>query len=167
VQNAPSQVTIVTGSNTGIGLETARRIAENGATVVLACRSMERGEAAKSDIEAHLAQCSSSSSSSSSGKSPFADSGKVLVRKLDLADLDSVKSFAVSFLDEFPRCEEDVKKCIHACMFCARARAAYALRDDLERAGGGAVLGTPPKAAVMPPNNFHSRSKQSNQIYIF
>jgi NAD(P)-dependent dehydrogenase (short-subunit alcohol dehydrogenase family) len=100
-------VTIVTGSNTGIGLETARRIAENGATVVLACRSLERGEAAKRDIEAHLAQCSSSSSPSS-GKSPFADSGKVLVRKLDLADLDSVKSFADSFLEEFPRCEYDV-----------------------------------------------------------
>jgi hypothetical protein len=40
------QVAIVTGGNAGIGLATARKLAERGAHVVLACRSKERGEQA-------------------------------------------------------------------------------------------------------------------------
>ncbi|AUX29278.1 MULTISPECIES: oxidoreductase [Sorangium] len=51
----PSQVgrvAVITGGNTGIGLETARALAERGATVVLACRDMERAGAAVAQIEA-------------------------------------------------------------------------------------------------------------------
>lgn len=51
----PSQVgrvAVITGGNTGIGLETARALAERGATVVLACRDMERAGAAVEQIRA-------------------------------------------------------------------------------------------------------------------
>jgi NAD(P)-dependent dehydrogenase (short-subunit alcohol dehydrogenase family) len=41
---------VVTGASGGIGLETARELARQGATVVLACRSAERGEAARRAI---------------------------------------------------------------------------------------------------------------------
>jgi NAD(P)-dependent dehydrogenase (short-subunit alcohol dehydrogenase family) len=45
------RVAIVTGSNTGIGYETARRLAvDYGMTVVLACRSREKGEQAVRQI---------------------------------------------------------------------------------------------------------------------
>ena len=35
---------VITGGNAGIGLETARGLVERGATVVMGCRSRERGE---------------------------------------------------------------------------------------------------------------------------
>ena len=42
---------IVTGANTGIGKETALGLAKLGATVVMACRDDERGEAAQREIK--------------------------------------------------------------------------------------------------------------------
>ncbi|WP_323791423.1 oxidoreductase [Nocardioides sp.] len=62
---------VVTGANSGVGLETARALAAAGATVVLACRSIERGaEAARTLV------------------------GDVEVAALDLSDLASVRTFA-------------------------------------------------------------------------
>ncbi|WP_437968934.1 oxidoreductase [Sorangium sp. So ce260] len=46
------RVAVITGGNTGIGLETARALAERGATVVLACRDMARAGAAAEQIKA-------------------------------------------------------------------------------------------------------------------
>ncbi|MGN6161152.1 MAG: oxidoreductase [Marmoricola sp.] len=65
---------IITGANSGIGLEAARALAHQGAHVVLACRSEEKGEAAARDI----------------GRTD----GSVEVRQLDVSDLSSVRSFA-------------------------------------------------------------------------
>lgn len=81
----PSQqgrLTIVTGANSGIGYQAARYLARAGATVVLACRNAEKGEAARAKI---------------ASSTPNAD---VQVRTLDVADLDSVRRFAAEFLSE-------------------------------------------------------------------
>jgi NAD(P)-dependent dehydrogenase (short-subunit alcohol dehydrogenase family) len=43
---------VVTGANSGIGLETARGLAQRGCRVLLLCRSAARAEAAKADIDA-------------------------------------------------------------------------------------------------------------------
>lgn len=67
---------IVTGSNSGTGKEAARRLAGAGAQVILAVRSVDKGERARADILA---------------EHPDAD---LEVRRLDLADLSSVRSFA-------------------------------------------------------------------------
>lgn len=45
------KIALVTGANVGIGLETARGLASQGATVVLLCRSRESGLAAQKDIQ--------------------------------------------------------------------------------------------------------------------
>ena len=62
---------IVTGANSGIGLPTAQAFAVAGARVVLAVRDMAKGEVAAGSIP-----------------------GACEVRKLDLADLTSVRAFA-------------------------------------------------------------------------
>jgi NAD(P)-dependent dehydrogenase (short-subunit alcohol dehydrogenase family) len=82
VDNIPDQtgrLALVTGANTGIGFETARALALKGARVVLACRSLEKGQQAVQRIEA---------------ESP---SGEVAAEQLDLADLSSIESFAARF----------------------------------------------------------------------
>ncbi|MBL8601320.1 MAG: SDR family oxidoreductase [Myxococcales bacterium] len=66
---------IVTGANTGIGKETARGLAAMGATVVLGCRNVDKGEAAKADIAA------------------TAPGATLHVLALDLGDLASIARF--------------------------------------------------------------------------
>jgi NAD(P)-dependent dehydrogenase (short-subunit alcohol dehydrogenase family) len=46
------KVCLVTGANAGIGQATALGLAQLGATVIMVCRSRERGEAARAEIQA-------------------------------------------------------------------------------------------------------------------
>jgi NAD(P)-dependent dehydrogenase (short-subunit alcohol dehydrogenase family) len=45
------KICLITGANAGIGKVTAQRLAEMGATVVMACRNKEKGEAARNEIK--------------------------------------------------------------------------------------------------------------------
>ncbi|WP_412062639.1 oxidoreductase [Rubrivirga sp. IMCC45206] len=79
LQHLPRQhgrTAVVTGANSGIGLETTRGLAVLGARVVMACRDTGRGAAAAADVLKSV---------------PGAD---LDVRALDLADLRSVRAFA-------------------------------------------------------------------------
>jgi NAD(P)-dependent dehydrogenase (short-subunit alcohol dehydrogenase family) len=67
---------VVTGANSGIGRVAARVLAAKGARVVLAVRDPEKGREAAAAME-----------------------GRVEVRRLDLADLSSVRAFAEGFTD--------------------------------------------------------------------
>src|SRR5580704_6661617 len=49
-------VTLVTGANKGLGYETARQLIEQGHTVYLGARSVERGEAAASELGGRFVQ---------------------------------------------------------------------------------------------------------------
>lgn len=71
---------VVTGANSGIGLETSRDLVSRGATVVMAVRDVERGEQARAQL---------------SGP------GTAVVAELDLADLDSVATFAKGFAEGY------------------------------------------------------------------
>ena len=76
---------IITGANTGIGLETAVDLAKRNARVILACRSVERGEKAAVEVRKR------------------SGNNNVVFFQLDLASLDSVRKFAAKILEEEPQ----------------------------------------------------------------
>ena len=75
---------VVTGANSGIGLETAVDMAKRNARVILACRSEERGEAAVADVKKR------------------SGNNNVVFVQLDLGSLDSVRTFAAKILKDEP-----------------------------------------------------------------
>ena len=76
---------IITGANTGIGLETAVDMAQRGARVILACRNPEKGRAAVQVVKKR------------------SKNEAVMFAQLDLASLQSVRDFATRILNQEPR----------------------------------------------------------------
>jgi NAD(P)-dependent dehydrogenase (short-subunit alcohol dehydrogenase family) len=87
-KNIPDQsgkIVIVTGANSGIGYEVSRALAHKGATVIMACRSLEKGETAAQQIRRENPK------------------GQLVLQQLDLANLNSVRQFAENFLSEYDK----------------------------------------------------------------
>jgi NAD(P)-dependent dehydrogenase (short-subunit alcohol dehydrogenase family) len=77
--DVPSQqgrTAVITGANTGLGLETAKVLAAKGASVVLAVRNLDKGQAAADQITA------------------ASRSADVTVHQLDLTSLDAIRKSA-------------------------------------------------------------------------
>jgi len=80
IPDQSGRVAVVTGSNTGLGLETAQALAGAGAEVVMAVRNLDKGEAAKATIlDAH-------------------PGATIHLQSLDLASLDSIGNAADEIL---------------------------------------------------------------------
>ena len=77
---------VVTGANSGLGFAGTREFAVRGATVVMACRSVERAESAADEIR-----------TDAGGEVD----GALDVRECDLASLDSVRGFAEGLEDDY------------------------------------------------------------------
>jgi len=76
---------LVTGANSGIGLEAVKLFAANGAEVVMACRNTAKAEAAVEQVRE---------------QTPDA---RLIVMPLDLADLASVKAFVVALKERISK----------------------------------------------------------------
>jgi NAD(P)-dependent dehydrogenase (short-subunit alcohol dehydrogenase family) len=82
-QNVPplaGKVAVVTGANSGLGLETTRVLTQRGARVIMACRNQDKAQRAREQV---LRQ--------------GVDASKVQIAALDLADQSSIAAFAEGF----------------------------------------------------------------------
>ena len=79
------RVCIVTGSNSGIGKETASALVQMGATVVMVVRDRERGEEARVEI--------------------VSETGNDAIHLMicDLSSMNSVRQFAKEFMSKYDR----------------------------------------------------------------
>jgi NAD(P)-dependent dehydrogenase (short-subunit alcohol dehydrogenase family) len=87
VKDTPSlsgRTIVITGANSGLGLETARYLAAADAKVVLACRNRDKANRAVQDIRATTSN------------------GELMVMDLDLARLVSVNSFVDELTSQMP-----------------------------------------------------------------
>ncbi|MFJ9952407.1 oxidoreductase [Kitasatospora sp. NPDC091207] len=85
IPDQTGRVFLVTGANSGLGLETTRALAARGAQVILAVRDVAKGRRAAAGI---------------TSEHPRA---RLAVGHLDLADLDSVRAFADQVHADHPR----------------------------------------------------------------
>ena len=83
IHDAPDQkgrIAIVTGANIGLGYDTALALAGKGCRLVLACRNLDKAQAARGQIVARYPKA------------------RVECQTLDLSSLKSVRAFATGFL---------------------------------------------------------------------
>ena len=85
IPNISEKVFIVTGANSGIGYESSFALAEKGATVIMACRNLERGQRSMDAIKKEI------------------PSAKLELMELDLASLASIRKFAETFSSKYDR----------------------------------------------------------------
>ncbi|MCV6623771.1 MAG: oxidoreductase [Cellvibrionaceae bacterium] len=83
IPDLSSKVAVVTGGNIGLGFQSSLQLSKNGATVIIACRSKEKGQRA---VERILQQ---------------QPSAKLDVIELDLCDLKSVAQFSQQFSQRY------------------------------------------------------------------
>ena len=78
-----NKIAVITGANTGLGLETTKAFAEKNIEVVMACRNESKAEKAKAEILKEIPKA------------------QLKILPLDLSSLDAVRSFAEKFKSEY------------------------------------------------------------------
>ena len=82
IPDQSGRIAVITGANSGLGFEASRELARKGATVIMAVRNTDKGEAAAERIRATV------------------PGAAIEVRQLDLGSLDSVRAFAERVREE-------------------------------------------------------------------
>jgi NAD(P)-dependent dehydrogenase (short-subunit alcohol dehydrogenase family) len=83
IPHLSGKIALVTGANSGLGYEISLALAEKGAQVIMACRSVDKGNQAAALIRKTVA------------------AAELTVKALDLASLAAVRRFAAAFQQEY------------------------------------------------------------------
>jgi len=83
--NLENKIIIVTGANSGIGKAAAIQLASQGATVIMACRSLARGEDALAEVK------------------KTSNSEKAALMQIDMSSRASIRKFAEDFKAKYDR----------------------------------------------------------------
>lgn len=102
---------IVTGANSGIGKAAAIQLASLGATVIMACRSIERGEKALQEVKA------------------LSKSEKVVLMPIDMSSQSSIRNFADTFKTKYNKLDVLIH---NAANFDHTIKAAVLTEDKVE-----------------------------------
>ena len=78
--NTQKKTILVTGCNSGIGYEATKRLAQEGHTIIMACRTLEKAQNAAASIQT--------------------TDGTLIPAECDLASLDSIQQFAKNLLSQ-------------------------------------------------------------------
>lgn len=85
IPDLTGKVIIITGANNGIGFQNVIQFAKKHATVIMACRNMDKGQKALDKVKKKVPEA------------------QVELMKLDLASLASIKSFVETFKEKYNR----------------------------------------------------------------
>lgn len=85
IPDQKGRIAIVTGANSGLGFETSKALASKGAEVIMACRNMNKANAAAELIKKEV------------------PNAKLVLMQLNLQDLSSIKDFADKFQEKYAR----------------------------------------------------------------
>lgn len=85
IPDLSDKIIIVTGANSGLGYQDAKAFAEKGATTILACRDMNEANNAAKKIQSKVGN------------------SDVVPIHLDLASLDTIKSFVTTFKENYKK----------------------------------------------------------------
>jgi NAD(P)-dependent dehydrogenase (short-subunit alcohol dehydrogenase family) len=149
IPDLTGKVVIVTGANVGLGFEAVKMYARNNADVILASRDMQKGEKAKEVILKEIPE------------------GKISVMKLDLGDLNSIRDFAESFIEQYSKL--DILLNNAGVMWCpyATTKDGFESQMGVNHFGHFALTGllleklknTPKSRVVTVSSNGHKRAK--------
>lgn len=142
------RISVVTGSTSGIGKETARVLAQKQSTVILAVRNVSKGEKVAAEIRADY---------------PGAD---VSVMQLDLSSLQSIQAFSSQFLATFDRLDLLINNAGVACPY-AKTDDGFEILMGTNHLGHFALVGhlletlkkTPNSRVVVVSAGAHKSSK--------
>ena len=85
ISNLDGMTCIITGANSGVGYESTLVLAEKGATVIMACRNLAKGQRSLDSIKQAV------------------PAAKLDLMELDLASLTSIKAFANAFKSKYDK----------------------------------------------------------------
>ena len=83
IASQEKKIFLITGANSGLGYETTKFLLEKGATVIMCCRDLIKGERAKKEL------------------SKFHYTGNIELIELDLSDLNNVKNASNKIRNQF------------------------------------------------------------------